>query len=343
MSSKKINLKVLIPIVLVMLVGFFLPLPYYIEMPGTAEDLKDHVTVNGKTENFKGSFMLTTIAVRQGTPFTLVASYFNSTREIVSKKEMMGESNSKEYDEMQNFYMSSSQNYASKIALDLLKKPYDINYEGIYVMSITDNSDFKNKLKIGDTVSQLNSKKITSSQELIKSIQSKKVGEEVTLTVDEKNVSGKLIELKETKKTGIGISLVDHTELVSKDKIKFLTDGIGGPSAGLMFTLELYSMIGNKDIRNGMNIAGTGTMDSEGKVGRIGGIDKKVIAAEAVGADLFFAPDDEISKELKEKYPDMKSNYEEALESAEKNNLDLKIIPVKTAEDAINYLEESKR
>ncbi len=343
---KKINTKLILLTIIFSLLFFWTPLPYFIEMPGTSEDLREHVLVNGEKDEYKGSFMLTTVAVQQATPFTYLTSLFNSKREIVSKKEMMGDSNSKEYDQMQNFYMKNSQNMASKVALDLLDKPYEMAYKGVYVMSINEKSDFKNKLTIGSTISKVDGKKIESSEELINLVQSKKVGEEVNLTVEENNeekeISGKLIELEGTKKTGMGISLIDHTELVSPEKIEFTTHDIGGPSAGLMFTLELYGLLSQKDIRQGLEIAGTGTMSSNGEVGRIGGIDKKVIAAEYAGADVFFAPDDEISTELKEKYPDIKTNYEEAVEAVKKNKLNIKVVPIKTVNDAVTYLKNKK-
>lgn len=346
MTRKKTNRLVVLGIILFILLINLFPLPYYIEMPGTAENLRDHVSVDGKRDKFGGSFMLTTVAIQQASLANLVSSYFNPNREIVSKEEMMGGSNSVEYEQMQQYYMQSSQNFASKVALDLLDKPYGMDFKGIYVMNVSESSDFYGKLTVGSTVTEIDGKKIEASEDLINQVQSQKEGDIVTLTVENagktSEVSGKLIELEETKKTGIGISLVDHTELVTSDDIAFQTDDIGGPSAGLMFTLELYSLLGNKDIRNGLEIAGTGTMDSDGNVGRIGGIDKKVIAAENAGADIFFAPDDEISDDLKKKYPDIKTNYEEALESAKRNKLSLEIVPVKTVADAIKYLEERK-
>jgi PDZ domain-containing protein len=109
-----------------------------------------------------------------------------------------------------------------------------------------------------------------------------------------------------------------------------------------MFTLELYSLLSQKDIRHGLEIAGTGTMNSDGEVGRIGGIDKKVIAAEYAGADVFFAPDDPISDELKEKYPDIKTNYEEAVAAIKANKLNIEVVPIKTVNDAVKYLENKK-
>lgn len=343
---KKVNTKLILLTILFSLVFFWTPLPYFIEMPGTSEDLREHVLVNGEKDEYKGSFMLTTVAVQQATPFTYLTSLFNHKRELVSKKEMMGGSNSEEYEQMQTFYMKNSQNMASKVVLDLLDKPYEMSYQGVYVMSITENSDFKEKLSIGNTISKIDGKKIESSEELIKLVQSKQVNDVVTLTVSdergEKEVSGKLIELEGTKKTGIGISLIDHTELVSEEKIEFLTHDVGGPSAGLMFTLELYSLLSQTDLRNGLEIAGTGTMNSTGEVGRIGGIDKKVIAAEHAGADVFFAPDDELTEEMRENYPEIKSNFEEAQEAVKKNRLKLTVVPIKTVEDAVTYLKNKK-
>ena len=83
-------------------------------------------------------------------------------------------------------------------------------------------------------------------------------------------------------------------------------------------------------------------MDSAGNVGRIGGIDKKVASASASGAKIFFAPNDEITKEMKKAQPGIKSNYEEAKAAAKKLGTEMKIVPVKTAQDALDYLEQMK-
>src|SRR5699024_11578609 len=72
---------------------------------------------------------------------------------------------------------------------------------------------------------------------------------------------------------------------------------IGGPSAGLMFSLEIYNQLTEKDITKGYNIAGTGAIDSDGNVERIGSIDKKVVAADEEGVEIFFAPNEQGVKE----------------------------------------------
>lgn len=73
-----------------------------------------------------------------------------------------------------------------------------------------------------------------------------------------------------------------------------------------MFTLEIYEQVTGKNLRHGKQIAGTGTINSEGEVGRIGGIDKKVASADKAGVEIFFAPDDTISDDVKKEYPEIK-------------------------------------
>ena len=157
-----------------------------------------------------------------------------------------------------------------------------------------------------------------------------------------KTATGKIIKL-ENGKNGIGISLIDRTEVNSSVPIEFSTEGIGGPSAGLMFSLAIYTQLANPDLRDGRVIAGTGSIDREGKVGDIGGIDKKVVSAAKIGATIFFAPDNPVSEEEKKANPKAKTNYETALEAAKEIKTDMKIVPVKTLQDAIDYLEKTKK
>src|SRR5699024_8406315 len=173
---------------------------------------------------------------------------------------------------------------------------------------------------------------------------SKKVGDTVTITYlrdgKENETSGKLIELPTDNKAGIGITLTDHTSIKSDTDVMINSGSIGGPSAGLMFTLEIYEQLTGKNLRQGKEIAGTGTINSDGEVGRIGGIDKKVASADKAGVEIFFAPDDPISDEIKKKHPEIKTNYEEAKAAAKELNSSMKIVPVKTVQDALDYLEK---
>lgn len=69
-------------------------------------------------------------------------------------------------------------------------------------------------------------------------------------------------------------------------------DDVGGPSAGLIFSLGIVDKLSPEDLIGDRLIAGTGTMDYDGKVGPIGGIAQKMAAAAGAGAELFLAPVD---------------------------------------------------
>ena len=136
--------------------------------------------------------------------------------------------------------------------------------------------------------------------------------------------------------------MTDHTEVKSSENVKFKLDGVGGPSAGLMFTLAIYDQVSGQNLKDGRKIAGTGTIEKDGSVGDIGGAYLKVKSAADSGADIFFVPNNPVTKEMKKADPDAKTNYQEAKEAAEKLGTKMKIVPVKTAQEAIDYLKKTK-
>jgi len=94
---------------------------------------------------------------------------------------------------------------------------------------------------------------------------------------------------------------------------------VGGPSAGLMFTLTVYNLVTPKDLTGGRKIAGTGTIDMDGTVGPIGGVEQKVAAAEAAGAEYFLSPVE---------------NYENARAVARH----IQVVKIATVEQAVEFL-----
>lgn len=324
---------------ILVLIALIVPTKKYIEVPGTTEPVNQMITVDGKKDTGKGNFYLTTVQIAQANLAMIIYSHFNSFSTIYSAEDLMGSMNSTQYDLVNQFYMQTAQNTAVYQAFKQAKMPYELKYDGVYVLDIAKNSTFKNKLQIADTVTEVNGKTFKSNAEMMKYIQSQKVGGDVNIKVtriDGKDYSfdGKFVKIS-TGKTGIGISLVDHTEVVSTPKVKIDAGSIGGPSAGMMFTLEIYNQITGKDLRNGREIAGTGTIEPDGTIGQIGGVDKKIATASKEGAEIFLVPDSG-SKKADD------NNYLAAKEAAKKLKTSMKIIPVKALDDAITYLETGK-
>jgi Lon-like protease len=192
-------------------------------------------------------------------------------------------------------------------------------------------------LKPGDRIFKIDGNKFESSQSFMKYISNRKKGEFVTLTYERnQKYYDQKVELASFKdeenkdKIGIGIALVDDKELIVNPNVQVNTDEIGGPSAGFMFSLEIYNQLTEDDLTKGYKIAGTGTISPNGEVGEIGGIDQKVIAADKVGAEIFLAPNQGGKKG---------SNFQIALKTANDIGSDMKVVPIDTFDEAIRYLK----
>ncbi|QHF55156.1 MULTISPECIES: SepM family pheromone-processing serine protease [Streptococcus] len=323
----------------------FVPLPYYLESPGGAADIRQVLTVNNQVDEKEGSYNFTYVSVQQATALQLLAAQFDPHTSVRSAEEMAGGANSAEYFRIARFYMETSQNMAKYQGLTLAGKEANMKFFGVYVLNLAEDSTFKSILNIADTVVSINGKTFESSPDLIKYVSGLELGSDVTVGYisdgEEKSAKGKIIKLANGK-NGIGIGLVDHTEVQSSVPIDFQTGNIGGPSAGLMFTLAIYTQLADPDLRDGRMIAGTGTIEKYGKVGDIGGADKKVLSAAKAGASIFFVPNNPVDEAILKLNPNAKTNYEEAKESAEKAGVDIEIVPVQTVQDAIDYLKKTK-
>lgn len=111
---------------------------------------------------------------------------------------------------------------------------------------------------------------------------------------------------------------------VKNVKVKMHIDDIGGPSAGMMYALGILNKLTGVDLAGGKTIAGTGTIDNNGKVGAIGGIRLKMISAKRDGARWFLAPN---------------SNCDEVVDNIPQG---LNVVSVKTLDDAYKALEKIK-
>ncbi len=331
-----------------MVIAFFVvPTGYYLEVPGSAEATSQFVKVNGKHDKKKGDFLLTTVGIVPGTMFTMLKSMGNDFETIYSQEDLMGNESNQEYSRVQQYYMKSATNNAVQAAYSAAGKPFTKKYLGVYVMEVMDNSKFKGKLQIGDTITSINGYKFKNADQFIKYVKKQKKTSTIKINFlrdgKEKSASAGLVKLKQTKRYGLGITLTDNTEAKGNPPTNINAGNIGGPSAGLMFTLQVYSQITNKNLKKGRTIAGTGTIAPDGTVGPIGGIEKKVYIASAQGATIFFAPDDPVTKLIKKYDPTYVNNYHLAKRAAKKIHTKMKIVPVKSLDGALNYLEKTSK
>lgn len=114
---------------------------------------------------------------------------------------------------------------------------------------------------------------------------------------------------------------IDISQL-SDSSLKVSLPNVGGPSGGLIFTIGLIDLLTPDDILQGRKVAGSGTISSSGKVGPIGGISEKIIAAKKAGATVLFA-----ARENCDELPDEVTG--------------ISIVAISTLEEALDYLHQS--
>ncbi|MBB4824038.1 PDZ domain-containing protein [Sporosarcina luteola] len=344
MKMRRLGLYGLFLVVLIFM--FFYPLNSYISKPGGAYDLAPLVEVAGGNDHETGTFNLMTVSIAKATPLSYLVARFSDDRKImpVQKVRREGE-NDKEYNIRQRRLMSDSQFNAITVAFDRVGLPVDIQFDGVFVVMVLPGSAADTILEVGDKIRSIDGKKLTESGQFATLISEKKEGDQVDLSVERGDKQlGVTVALKEIPdsegKIGLGIQFQEDRLLTTQPEVEFSTGEIGGPSAGLMFTLEIMNQLMEEDMTKGYQIAGTGEMLPDGTVGRIGGAEFKVMAASNDGIEIFFAPDDELSDEVRSANPGIKTNYEEAVEAAKKIGTTMKIVPVKTVDDALDYLKK---
>lgn len=315
--------------VIVIFVLFFIKFPYYIDAPGGIINVNDRIKTDEKYEE-SGSFNLAYVSEYDANLVTLFIAWINKDWEIIKEEDvLLDNETSKDYNTRDKLLMEESISNAINVAynksnskLDILNKKIKVAY--IYEESNTD-------LKVGDEILEVNNKKINSKEEIKDILSNCSIGDQISLKVKNNNKEyyrkAKLIEYE--GETIIGVMIVQVNDYNLKPNIEVQTNKReSGPSGGLMLALSIYNKLTNKDITNNLTIVGTGTIDIDGNVGDIGGVEYKLKAAVKEDADLFIVPNGD--------------NYDEAIKVKKKNKYKIKIVGVSTFDEAIEYLNQTK-
>lgn len=315
---RRISRRNLFFLTLFILLALALPLPYVIVEPGAPTNTFGNVgDVTGTTSQAKGKAVLEIIGKKnfpttgklnltsiwvtnpnshiQG--FELIRAWVDGERSVQPREVFYPKGEDPEVVNKESIAdMKNSQLAAQIASFTYLRIPYT---EKLLVHDFTKDSPNKNQLMKNDVLISFGGTEITSSTQLRKLIESSN-SSQVQVEVER---SGKRIKLpvtltkthvksgvsgKNQSKNKIGVLINEKYNFPYQVKIR-LKD-VGGPSAGLIFTLSIIDKLTAEDLVRGRNIAGTGTIAPDGKVGPIGGIEEKLIGAAREGATLFLAP-----------------------------------------------------
>jgi PDZ domain-containing protein len=300
-----------------------------LEAPGVALPVGPMVEVPAEHRYpSAGSFVLTTVIPQA--PITTgewVFGQLSPVVRIVPAEQIVPEGTTPQEIARQGFQMlDQSETAAIAVGLRLAGFPVEAEGKGVLVASILADSPSNGVLQPGDVITGLNGESITTTSELIDGIKAQTPGASVDLQIlRDRQQMEVTVPLMQPATPGdpprIGITIQSAgTDVKLPFLVKIVPNKIaGGPSAGLMFTLTVYDMVTPKDLTMGRVIAGTGTINLDGTVGPIGGVQQKVAAAEGAGAEYFLSPPE---------------NYVDAVAVAR----NIKVIKVATAKQAIDFL-----
>lgn len=318
------NYKFIIVLILLLLC-FTIRFPYYIDAPGGISDISNKIEIDGYDS--KGSFNLVYVKEYKATIPTLIISLFNKDWKVLKQEDILLENeNDDSYLQRDKILMQESVSSAISVAYKYANKKIDITSNYLYVTYIDEfaNTD----LKVGDIIKSINKKEVNSKEEIANIINKCNIGDKLEIKVinneKEYNRYAYVINENNSKKIGLLISNILEFETDPKVKIK-IDKNESGSSGGLITALSIYNSLVKEDITKGLTIVGTGTIDLNGNVGSIGGVEYKLKSAVKNKADLFIVPNDE--------------NYDEAIKLKNKNNYNIEIVGVSTFKEVLDYLK----
>lgn len=314
---------------LIILLILLFPMPYFISNGGGVDNLDKKINVEGGYKG-EGSFNLSYVNELEGTVASYIMSYIMPSwdREKVNDYMIIDNESVDDVNNRGKVSLYQSNDNSTLVAYTKAGKKIEPKENNYYIYIIF-NENIKN-IKVGDKLYKVNGLD-NPDFDVLKDIIDKE--DKVTITVlrDDKEITEEInVFTTEEGNRYIGLTFMNIVDYETDPKIEFVTkDNESGGSAGLMMSLAIYNALTEYDYSRGLVVAGTGTISADGTVGEIGGVNYKLTGAVSGGVDIFFVPDGD--------------NYKEALKIKEKNNYKIDLVPVKTFDDAIEYLKNIKK
>jgi PDZ domain-containing protein len=284
------------------------PLPYVVLKPGPtvntlgSDNGKEVIQVtNARTSTSTGQLRLTTVGVQPSVELVwAIRGWFSRQQAVVPRELIYPPNQSEKQVEQQNAQeFQVSQTSAETVALRELGYPVQT-----YVTSVTPGGPSAGVLEKDDIITAIEGTPVISSEKLTGLVRAKPAGTTLTVTYTRGGRTGtaKITTKADDSRTPrIGVEVAQKQPHPFTVKIDL--DEIGGPSAGLMFTLGIIDKLRPADLTGGKIIAGTGTIDDDGDVGPIGGIPQKLVGAKEAGAQLFLVPAGNCAEALRNAVP----------------------------------------
>ncbi|WP_421082794.1 PDZ domain-containing protein [Rothia nasimurium] len=283
------------------LLAFVIPVDFVTEAPGptfnTIGDYKGKplIEIEGtQTYPVAGNLDMTTVSVAGGPNSTLgalqaLSSWLGSSTTALPSDLIYDPTLTRDVVSAQNSAdMTNSQEVAQAAALTQLGIDYG---EQLKVSGTVEGGPSAGLIQEGEILTALDGAPLKTYAELIDLLNQGK-GKETTLTLEKdgetRDVTVTPVHNEELDRYVLGLYLSRTFDFPMQ--VTYGLEEVGGPSAGMMFALGIMDELTEGEMTGGKHIAGTGTIDSDGRVGGIGGIRQKMYGAKEAGATVFLAP-----------------------------------------------------
>lgn len=283
------------------------PVPYFTFSPGGARSVEPLVSVSRARggpkvapESPDPNLLYVTVSLRRPSAAEALLGVLLDKVEVQPSKPYLGTQSADENTKLNQQLMINSQDKARKVALERLGYPVKTIGRGAFLEDVDPSFAVAKSLKPGAVVVGADDRRVRNRDDLVAAIQAHRPGELIRLAVQPlvsvrtENVNVILgTRPGEPQVAALGVSPVDNPTFTFPLTVTIDTGEVGGPSAGLAFTLAILDRLTPGSLLGHRRVAVTGTIELDGSVGPVGGVDHKTEAAVSEGAELFIVPPDE--------------------------------------------------
>lgn len=288
-------------VVIVLVASVHITVPYYRIAPGSARAVTSLISVpEEQAHPPQGAFLLTTVSLSQASALGAILGWLEPDVDVVPRERLFPPSiTGDEFFELNRMLMTQSKQDALVVALRRLGYNIAEQGEGAIVADVVDGYPAEGKLRPGDVIVSIDGQAVATSSDAIRVIRGHTPGDLIGLQVrpggrDVVPVPVELTLAESPDAPGqpiIGVHLRTHNQRFDLPfPVTIDSENIGGPSAGLAFTLAVIDLLSPGELSGGKPIAVTGTIELDGTVGSVGGVAQKAAAVGSSGAKVFIVP-----------------------------------------------------
>ena len=275
---------------------------YYAIAPGDAKPVEALISVPpDKLQKHSGHILFVTVSLLNVRPLSWIGDKLNSDVQLLKVRQLTGNTPPSQLNRLNAVEMQNSTQTAVIVALGRLGYKVNLNGQGAEVDAVVAKSPAANILVPGDVIVGFAGMAVQSNDMLVADIRMRQPGEKVDLQVQEfsppRTVTKTVVlgsappdSTTPTTHAFLGIATTTKEQPSLPIDVTIAPGNIGGPSAGLSFTLGIIGDLSAGDITGGQSIAVTGTINSDGTVGDVGGVAQKAVAVRKAGAVAFLVP-----------------------------------------------------